>query len=78
MVGMDFLKLVLVSNIIALPVAYFISKSLMQFSFAIRRNIRADVFVFAALMTLLCALIAVTSQTLKAALANPMDTLKYE
>ena len=78
MLGMDLLKLVLLSNIIALPLAYFISKSFLQFAFAIRRDIRADVFIVAVLMTLLSALIAITSQTLKAACANPVHSLRYE
>jgi len=41
-------------------------------------NIGAGTYVFAVLISLLTAAVAVTSKTLKAARANPADSLRYE
>jgi len=74
----EFLKLVVIANIIALPIAYFLMNKMIQFIFSYPVKIGADVFIFTAVGTLLVAFFTVTSQTLKAAYANPVDSLKYE
>jgi len=79
--SIEYIKLIAVANIIALPVAYFISSELlgivvMESSF--RADIGAGVFFLTAVVTLLAGFLAVTSQTLKAAYANPVDSLRYE
>lgn len=74
----DFLKLVVIANIIALPISYFLMNQMIQFMFSYPVTIGADIFIFTALVTLLVAFITVTSQTLKAAHASPAQSLKYE
>jgi len=73
----EFLYLVIISNIIAIPLAYLCSKSLIQYITAYTTDIGIGVFILAALLTLITAAVAVTSQTLKAARANPVEALKY-
>lgn len=74
----EFLYLVIISNIIAIPLAYLCSKSLTQSITAYTTDIGFGVFILAAFITLITTAVAVTSQTLKAARANPVEALKYE
>jgi putative ABC transport system permease protein len=74
----EFLKLVVIANIIALPISYFLMNQMIHFMFSYPVTIGADIFVVTALVTLLVAFITVTSQTLKAAQASPAQSLKYE
>jgi putative ABC transport system permease protein len=73
----EFAKLVLVANVIAWPVAYYVMNNWLQ-DFAYRIEIGWWVFALAGGMTLLIALLTVSFQTLKAALANPVEALRYE
>ncbi len=77
LLGKDFLKLVLVANIIALPLAYFISVKLLEI-FTIRTTIGIAVYIIAVFITLFFSLSVIGTQTIKAAKANPVDSLKYE
>ncbi|MCF7793198.1 MAG: ABC transporter permease [Candidatus Cloacimonetes bacterium] len=73
----DFTRWIIIANIIAIPVAYFIlRKALMNFAYRIDINI--TVFIVTFVVSLLLALITVISQTIKAALSNPVKALKYE
>lgn len=73
----DFLKLTLVASVIAFPVAwYFMNKWLEDFAYRI--NINWTVFIIAALCTLLVALLTVSFQAIKAAIANPVKSLRTE
>jgi putative ABC transport system permease protein len=73
----NFTKLVLIANIIAWPMAfYFMDKWLQNFTYHI--NVQWWTFVLAGFITLFIALIAVFFQSLKAAVANPITSLKYE
>lgn len=73
----DFLKLLIISIFIAAPLAWFINSMWLQ-EMASQIPLGIDVFIMGILPILLIALAAVISQTLKAALANPVDTLRYE
>ncbi len=73
----EFLKLVLLANLIAWPVAYFIMKKWLE-DFAYRIDINALPFLVGAVVALLIALLTVSFQTIKAALANPVEALRYE
>ncbi len=73
----DFVKLVLLANVIAWPVAYFTMNKWLQ-NFAYRIDLGWWVFVLAGGATLLIALLTVSAQAIKAALANPVDSLRYE
>jgi len=73
----DFLKLVLLSCIIAFPVAYWIMHSWLQ-GYDYRISISWLVFAIAAVLALLIAFITVSSQAIRAARANPVKSLKTE
>ncbi|MEP6466077.1 MAG: FtsX-like permease family protein [Parafilimonas sp.] len=73
----DFIKLVIIAAIIAFPVAWFAMNKWLQ-SFAYRISIHWWVFLFAAIAALLIALITVSFQAIKAAIANPVKSLRAE
>ena len=73
----DFLKLVLIANIIAWPLAYFIMNNWLK-DFAYRTNINIWIFVLSGFIALLIALLTVSSHSIKAANANPIKSLRYE
>ena len=73
----EFVKLVLIANIIAWPIAYYIMGDWLQ-NFAYRTHIEADTFVLGGLLALAIALLTVSYQALRTAMANPVDALKHE
>ena len=77
MLSKDFTKWVLLSNIIAWPVAYFVMKKLLE-RYAYRTQIGWEIFVLSGLAALLIALLTVSFQAVKSARANPADSLRYE
>ena len=77
MLSKDFLILVSIAAIIAFPVAWWAMYKWLQ-DFAYRISISWWVFVMAALVALLIALLTVSFQAIKAAIANPIKSLKAE
>ncbi|MEP6846070.1 MAG: FtsX-like permease family protein [Panacibacter sp.] len=73
----DFLKLVLIAAIIAFPVAWFAMNSWLK-DFAYRISISWWIFLLAAIAALLVALLTVSFQAIKAAVANPIKSLRTE
>ncbi len=73
----DFLKLVFLSIVITSPVAYYFMDKWLQ-EFAYRINIGWWVFASAGLIALLIALLTVSSQAIKAAISNPVKSLRTE
>lgn len=73
----EFVRWVLIANIIAWPFAYFAGQQWLQ-NFAYRINIGWTSFVLAAIVALIVAALTVSFQAFKAATANPVDALKYE
>ncbi len=77
MVSIDFLKLVFIANILAWPIAYYAMSRWLR-SFAFRIDIQVWVFLLAALVAAAIALLTVGSQAVRAAMANPVESLRYE
>lgn len=73
----DYLKLVGIASAIAIPIVWWLIEQWLA-GFAFRIGITPLPFIIAAVVTLLIALITVSYQTVKAALANPVDALRYE
>jgi putative ABC transport system permease protein len=73
----DFVVLVIVSILIASPIAYYVMHKWLQ-DFAYRINIEWWVFAIAGFMALLIALLTVSFQAVKAAVANPVKSLRTE
>ena len=77
MLSRDFIKLVLVAILIACPLAWLAMHKWLQ-GFAYRMNISLWIFVLAGLIALLIAVLTVSIQTIRAAMANPVKSLKTE
>ncbi len=77
MLSKDFLKLVFISFIIASPVAWWMMSSWLN-NYTYRVSLSWWVFVIAALLAILIALITVSFQAVKAAIANPVKSLRTE
>jgi putative ABC transport system permease protein len=73
----DFLKLILLSVIIASPVAWYAMHNWLQ-NFAYRINIPWWVFALAGSMALITAIVTISYHAIKAALANPVNSLRSE
>lgn len=77
LLAIDFMKLVLIAIIIATPASwYFMNKWLEDFAYKI--NISWFVFVLAGLLAIAIALLTISFQSIKAALANPVKSLRTE
>jgi putative ABC transport system permease protein len=74
----DFMKLVVIANLIAIPIAYFSMNKLINFVYSYPISIGAGIFIVCALLSLMVAFITVSFQTIKSALLNPADSLRYE
>ncbi len=72
----DFIKLVLLANIFAWPAAWFLMQGWLE-NFAYRTEISFWVFLWVGLGTATIALMTVSTQAIKAALANPVQSLRY-
>jgi putative ABC transport system permease protein len=77
MLSKEFLKLVLIACVIAFPLSWWAMHSWLQ-DFVYRIDISWWVFVLAAGVALLIALFTVSFQAIKAALANPVKSLRAE
>jgi putative ABC transport system permease protein len=73
----DFLKLVAIAVVIASPIAWIAMHNWLQ-DFAYRIHIGWWIFVVAAILAALIALITVSFQAIKAAIANPVESLRVE
>ncbi|MEL6810952.1 MAG: ABC transporter permease [Bacteroidota bacterium] len=73
----DFLKLVVISMVIATPIAWYFTSNWLQ-NYAYRIEISAWVFIIAGLTAVFIAVVTVSSQAIKAAIANPVNSLRSE
>jgi putative ABC transport system permease protein len=77
LVARDFVRLVLVSVLIATPVAWFIMNKWLE-GFNYRIQISGWIFLASGLLAVIIALATVSFQAIKAAIANPVRSLKIE
>ncbi len=73
----EFIKWIVVAHFIAWPAAYFLMSQWLR-DYAYKVSIGPLVFGFSAGLTLVIALFTVSYHSLKAALADPVDSLRYE
>ena len=78
MLSMDFIKLVVISILIASPLAWwFMNKWFLQ-DFAYRENIQWWIIAIAGAISILIAFVTISFQSIKAALTNPVKSLRSE
>jgi len=73
----EFIRLMALANLIAWPLAYYMMHNWLQ-NFAYRTEISVMVFILSAACTLIIAFFTMSFRSVKAARANPADTLRYE
>jgi len=73
----DFIKLVMIAIVIAVPVSWYAMNKWLQ-EFAYKINIGWAVFVVAGLIAIVIALITISFQSVRAAIANPVESLRTE
>jgi putative ABC transport system permease protein len=76
-VSMDFLKLVIISLFISIPLAWTTGNKWLQ-NYPYRITLSGLMFAFAALFVVLIALATISFQSIKAAIANPVRSLRSE
>jgi len=77
MISKEFLKLVLIANLIALPLAYFIMEQWLE-NFAYKIDFQISTFLITGFATIIITIITVSLQSVKAALADPIKSIKHE
>jgi putative ABC transport system permease protein len=77
MVSADFLKLVLLANVIAWPLAYFAATKYLE-NYAYRVTLTPWLFILAGLGAMVIALVTIIGQILRAVRVNPVEALRYE
>jgi len=77
LISFDFLKLVLIANLIAWPLGYYFMKNWLE-DFAYHINLTLLPFILAGAITIFIALITISYQSIKSAISNPIDSLRCE
>ncbi len=77
LISKSFIKIILVANVIAVPVAYFATKMFLNL-FVYRTKLDAGMVAATVAFTFVVALLTISYQVIKTALANPVDSIRYE
>jgi ABC-type antimicrobial peptide transport system permease subunit len=77
LLSQGFIRLVLIANFIALPLAYLALRAVLKF-FVIKINLSLSIFIATGLSILIIALMIVLWQSIKVARRNPVNSLRYE
>ncbi len=75
--SLDFIKLILIAGAIATPIAWYITEQWLQ-GYAYRTDIKWWHFAIAIMFIMLITLVTISYQTIKAAVANPIKSLRTE
>ena len=73
----EFIKMMVIANLIAFPIAYYGFNKLLQ-NYAYRIDINVGIFLLTGLISFLIVAGSVGYQVIRAALTNPIETLRYE
>jgi predicted permease len=73
----EFIKLILIGFVFAAPAAWFLMNKWLE-NFAYKINIGPEVFISGLLLTLLAAVLTVGYKSFRAAIVNPIESLRYE
>jgi putative ABC transport system permease protein len=73
----DFIKLVLIAIVLAIPAAYFLMDKWLQ-DFPYRIQIPIAIYLYESLLAIVIAVVTISFQSIKAALMNPVKSLKNE
>ena len=77
MLSKEFLLLVVVANVIAWPVSYYLMNKWLE-DFAYKTEMNIGIFLFSGLAVLIIALITISFQAINAAISNPVNSIRYE
>jgi len=77
MISSEYLILILAANLIAVPITYYFMKKWLE-DFAYKTDISWWIFLLAMAVSFIVAMLAISWQTIKAASANPVDSIRYE
>jgi len=77
LLAMNFLKLVFIAILIAVPIAWYLTDKWLQ-DFAYRININWTVFAMAGILAMVIAVLTISFQSIRAAIANPVKSLRAE
>jgi ABC-type antimicrobial peptide transport system permease subunit len=77
MLSMRFMRIILVANLIAVPAAFFLTNIFLNL-FVHRTTLDAGLVVATVTFTFILALLTIIFQVVKTALANPVDSIRYE
>ncbi|MGD9344760.1 MAG: ABC transporter permease [Candidatus Aminicenantes bacterium] len=77
LISKEFAKWILIANAIAWPVAYLLMKNWLQ-NYAYRTSLSWWIFALSGVLALFIAILTTSFQSIKAATANPVDSLRYE
>lgn len=77
MISRDFMWLILISAILAVPVSWYLMEKILE-NFAYRIDMPWMMFLLACLLSLALAFITISAQSLRAALVNPIECIKEE
>ncbi len=74
----EFVKWVVVANVLAWPAAFFLMRNLWLSNFPYRAELTVWTFLLAGAASVIIALLTVSFQVVRASLANPADSIRYE
>ncbi len=72
-----FFKLIIIANLIAWPISWWVMRNWLE-NFAYHTDIKISIFLLAGIITVLIAGFTVSLQAIRAAAANPVDSLRHE
>ena len=73
----EFIRWVLLANLVAWPLGYILGNTLLR-EFSVKKEMGVSIFVLSGALTLLTAALTVSLQAMRAARANPVQSLRYE